>query len=94
MAEDAMTLVKAETFTRDYVCATCWGSLMITTHKTGYSVRCRAHEEHSGLVTKTYADHRRSESLGELAEARYNLGEALGLVERRPEEEILRDLGF
>lgn len=78
---------------KHYVCAVCWGNLMI--NQKGVPVCVKYGEEHQGFVTKYYAEKRRAESYADRANAAWNLGEFIS--EPKTEEEIskiLEILGF
>lgn len=91
-----MTFDAAERTQRDYLCAVCWGHLILKPAGNRlYAVECAKYgHAHEGFVTKTFAEHQRSDSVGELAEARWNLADILGLRENKTEAEIMKDLGF
>jgi hypothetical protein len=86
----------AEGFQRDYLCAVCWGHLILKNEPgRRFSVECAKYgKAHEGFVTRAFVEHQRSNSGGELAEARWNLAEILGLQGNETEDELLKDLGF
>ncbi len=95
MPDEPVTAELAEKIQRDYVCAVCWQHLIIHNGKGVITIECSKYgHEHSGYITKSYADRAHSDSLGELAEAKYHLGPILGFEPKRTETEILKDLGF
>lgn len=88
----------ARTYEAHYVCARCYGRLLVTDPHDGtrnMQVECSNPDcNGQGFVTRNYAERRRSESSGEYIEAMHNLGKALGLKKKpRSEKEILEDLG-
>jgi len=87
---------QAEFTVRDYVCAWCWGNLLkFPAPKRMWFVRCSKHlDETPGYVTKRYAERRRGESVGEKVDAKYNIGEQLGITTKRTQKQNLADLGF
>ena len=84
---------------RDYCCAQCWGSLMrMPAPERKWFVVCRAYgEEHSGYVTRYYAEKQRSNSVGDLMDVRRSLEEA-GVIQNehkgKSKEQLLKELGF
>lgn len=95
---DPLTPELAMRTIRDYVCAQCWGGLLLyPIDDRMYHALCRAYgEEHSGYVTKYYAERRREESAGEKLEVRDMLVEA-GVIKpepRQPREKTIKELGY
>lgn len=88
-----MTADLAELTQRDYVCATCWGHLVISNDHGQISVDCPDHPG-GGYVTKTFAENQRGKSKGEYIEAYCNIGKTLGLTSGKTADELLKDLGF
>jgi hypothetical protein len=93
---EQMTFDLAEKTKRDYCCSVCWNHLMLKAAPGRmFTIECAAHgTEHTGFVTKAYVERRRSESRGELAEARHNLAGVMFPVEQRTEQEIMKEIGF
>ncbi len=97
-------LLKVEPLTRDeldeilreYVCSTCWGALAFRYVDGQWFAICPECGENTvGYVSKRFADRKREESVGELAEAEHNLRDVLGLrPERQTRAKNLSDLGF
>lgn len=85
---------------RDYVCAVCWGSLVIDHIDARHdNVHCAQGDECTGqgFVTRKYAERRLKESASEYVEARWNLKEALRLkssLTSKDEQAIYKELGF
>jgi len=82
---------------RDCVCAGCWGHLIEFAEQGQSRVECAAYgAEHTGFVSKAYADTRRAESAAEAYEVKQLLQE-LRVIERpqpKSEQQILSELGF
>jgi len=85
---------------RDYVCAHCYGHLVVTlldeTTPNGreYSaVKCPNCGLGAGFVTKSWAETRKAESSAELAEAKLNLGGIIGKENNAPLDDILKAFG-
>lgn len=94
---EPVDFAKAEKTIRDYCCAVCWGHLLMMPVKGSrdFTIECGKYgTSHSGYVKKSYASQRRSDSHGELIEARYNLAGVFGPEDNRTEADCLRDLGF
>lgn len=91
----------AQRTVRRYVCARCWGHLIIMDDRGADGLRaiCPKNEtgdcDGHGYVTKRYAERRKEESLSELYEVRDNYPD---LEERKSipatAEAILSELGF
>jgi hypothetical protein len=90
-----MDSTTAQTTVRDYVCAHCWGRLVMNITKDGWEVTCiKGHE--TGFVTKAFAEARRAESQVEKVEVN-ELLRRVGVLPERPkktEEQILKELGY
>ncbi|CAK0758946.1 conserved hypothetical protein [Gammaproteobacteria bacterium] len=97
---DAMDYPLALRTKRDYVCARCWGLLVIfdAPDHRGYLVKCDNPDcDGNGYVTRHYAEQRRGESFYDLLDAQRNVGEALGLpalTRTKTQDEALKALGF
>lgn len=83
-----------------YVCSMCWGELETVpdpSDVTAHFVLCkRCKEETRGYITKYFADHRRSESIGEERDV-IRLLQTVGIFQKPPRrsvEQNLKDLGF
>ena len=64
---------------RDYVCATCWGSLTFKYVDGDWYALCIEHkEETTGYASKKFAQRQREKSETELIEAEHNLRERAG----------------
>ncbi len=86
---------------RDYVCSTCWGPLRFkyieggVSGKSWFALCVNCGYDTVGYVSKHFAERKREESVGELAEAEHNLRDCLGLrLERQTRAKNLSDLGF
>lgn len=83
---------------RDYVCSACWGHLIQKHSKEGNIVECfSCVEDTKGFVTKTYANNRLSDSVGERLDVRKTLLD-LGVIENphagKTTQELLTEMGF
>jgi hypothetical protein len=90
--------VLAELTIRDYVCSNCWGHLIKFPVERKWLVIChRCMNETKGYVTKYYAEHRRSDSIGEKGDVNRMLQEMELIPEQHLDEtieELLADMGF
>jgi len=76
-----------------YICAVCWSHLTAFIEGDEYVVRCAAYgAEHSGYVTRAYAERRRAEDLFDALEARQNLKDILGLDGSGSAEDAINEL--
>lgn len=89
---------EAQKIKRNYVCAQCWGELLIDFDKgqpkgSRHKVYCPICGEDRGFVTRDYAIQRKAESSAEANEAARNLGKLLG-IEKEPvdREETINQL--
>ena len=82
---------------KHYCCAVCYGHLIerIVDHSTSTVECARYGYEHSGYVTKSYTDRRKSDSYAEALEVRQAM-KAWGMLpnSQREPKEILSELGF
>ena len=88
-----------ESVVRRYVCARCWGRLLLVHSDHKDRIVCaRANTgecDGEGYVTANYASRRRSESYAELLEVRENFYYLLSRGKPKlTEKEILASLGF
>ncbi len=96
-----METLKAQDFTRKYVCSVCWGNLTREWVEGKHGVDavycgnpgCSG----TGFVTRKYAERRRDQSNSDYIEARHNLGKALNLpnpLAEKTADELIKELGF
>lgn len=81
---------------RRYVCARCWGPLIILPGEDRQmQVVCAnpARCDGKGFVTRKYAERRREESIAELWEVRSNYPDLVRRT-RKPTAQLLAELGF
>jgi len=92
----------AKIIARDYVCAKCFGRLItpfldeLTPRGRKYiGIQCLNCGPGAGFVTKRYAEKKKSDSVGEFQEARFNLTKAMGLDDKQfSSDELKAKLGF
>jgi transcription elongation factor Elf1 len=81
-----LDLGEAQHLERHYVCAQCWGRLMIQISKGKdhkcFTVLCPNCGEDRGFVTQEYAEKRKAEDSFDAQEAKRNLGAALGFEQK------------
>ena len=91
-----MTFQMAEQIRSRYVCARCYGHLLIFTIPGSRSVNIECANQNcngAGFVTKFYAEQRRSDSIAEKWEALDNLGKILKIERRgKSADEVIKEL--
>ena len=89
----------APRFIRDYVCSICWGHLLIKDMDAENAmIECAVYgSDHSGFVTKYWAEKQRQQDLNNSLDAKGMLRK-IGIIENenagKSEEQLLRELGF
>ena len=86
---------------RDYVCSNCWGHLdkMPAPEERAWFVYCPncGIENTTGYVTKYFAERRRADSAGDLADTRHML-QKIGVIKNphagKTVKQLLEELGF
>lgn len=77
-----------------YLCADCWGHLVVENAADGYLVHCTTDGcPCRGYVTKKFVERSEVQGRIELVEAKTALRQA-GVLPKRSEKEILSELGF
>lgn len=89
--------IQAQKVARDYLCARCWGPLLMTFDKDPdqTKIMCARDADHYGLVSRAFVERQRSVDHGNAVEARGILRQ-VGILPKlaQNEDEILSDLGF
>lgn len=88
-----MTREETNRIVSRYVCAQCWHHLIIV-HGMDDPVCSAYGTQHSGKVTKRYADRKRQEDAEDYMEAREVLREAGIIAPRQSQQQNMKELGF
>ena len=88
--------LEAQTLQRDYVCAGCWGNLLLFNTPGGKArVACGRCGDGRGFVRKNWSDRQRQQNMVDARDVKRTL-QKIGILKRlsQTEAELLHKMGF